>query len=204
MMVRCEQGHFYDGDIYRSCPHCEGISEYSGNTGNMTVGLGEFEPTAPVTEQHVTEDIITSIDKVKFNDEEEDQDKTVGVYKKQIGMEPVVGWLVCTKGEYFGQDFKLKSGRNFIGRGANMDISLKNEKTVSRDRHAIVLYEPKNNIFIAQPGDSKELFYVNGKVVLAAQEIKAYDEITVGEASLILIPCCNEKFNWGQAKVNED
>ena len=36
-------------------------------------------------------------------------------YEKIIGVQPVVGWLVCTQGEYFGESFKLVSGKNFIG-----------------------------------------------------------------------------------------
>ena len=43
---------------------------------------------------------------------------TIGYYSRVIGVEPVVGWLVCTEGEYKGESFKLKSGRNFIGRAA--------------------------------------------------------------------------------------
>ena len=115
----------------------------------------------------------------------------------------VVGWLVCIEGNHFGEDFKLKTGKNFIGRSSAMDVVLSGDASVSRDRHAIVVYEPKSNIFLVQPGDSKELFYVNDEVVLSAQEIKGYDVLSVGNSKLMFIPCCSDRFNWDAVKNEE-
>ncbi len=123
-------------------------------------------------------------------------DKTVGFFSSTIGTEPVVGWLVCVGGVHFGEDFKLKSGRNFIGRAAGMDVSIAKDTTVSRERHTAVVYEPRGNLFIVQPGDSKELSYLNGEVVLAPREINAGDRLTVGKTELMFIPCCSAAFNW--------
>lgn len=125
-----------------------------------------------------------------------DEQKTVSYYDKAIGSEPVVGWLVCTQGNNFGQDFKLKSGGNFIGRGREMDISLSGDPSVSRKKHAIVVYEPKNNMFLMQPGESRELSYLNGQVVLSTTQLSAYDVIQVGSTKLMFIPFCSDKFKW--------
>ena len=84
-----------------------------------------------------------------------------------------------------------------------MDVVLSGDASVSRDRHAIVVYEPKSNIFLVQPGDSKELFYVNDEVVLSAQEIKGYDVLSVGNSKLMFIPCCSDRFNWDAVKNEE-
>ena len=121
----------------------------------------------------------------------------------EISSEPVVGWLVCIEGNHFGEDFKLKTGKNFIGRSSAMDVVLSGDASVSRDRHAIVVYEPKSNIFLVQPGDSKELFYVNDEVVLSAQKIKGYDVLSVGDSKLLFIPCCSDRFNWDAVKNEE-
>lgn len=127
---------------------------------------------------------------------EDSQNHTVGYYSRVIGTEPVVGWLVCTEGDYFGESFKLKSGRNFIGRSSGMDVVLSSDMSVSRSRHGIVVYEPRKRIFIAQPGESRELFYLNDEVVLSNMEMHAYDVLTIGTTKLMLIPCCGERFSW--------
>ena len=54
-----------------------------------------------------------------------------------------------------------------------------------------------------QPGDAKELFYLNDNVVLAATEIKAYDVLTLGDTKLLFVPCCSDKFNWDSVKADE-
>ena len=77
-------------------------------------------------------------------DDEEDENCTVGYYAQVLGVEPVVGWLVCIRGAYRGESFRLKSGRNFIGRAANMDIVLGADQSVSRLRHAAVVYDPRS------------------------------------------------------------
>lgn len=121
-----------------------------------------------------------------------------------VKAEPVVGWLVCTKGEYFGQSFTLKSGRNFIGRGRDMDICLEGERSVSRDRHAVIVYEPKERMFLAQAGDARELFYVNDDVVLDHVVLKANDIISLGKVDLMIIPCCTKEFAWEDLEKKEN
>lgn len=77
-----------------------------------------------------------------------------------------------------------------------MDVALAGENTVSRERHATIIHEPRQNIFIAQPGESRELFYVNGNVVLSPVQLKKNDILQIGEVCLMLIPCCDDVFNW--------
>ena len=102
----------------------------------------------------------------------------------------MVGWLVCIEGEYKGESFKLKSGRNFIGRAANMDVVLSADHSVSRFKHASVIYEPRGRQFIVSTGESRELCYLNDEVVLSNMKMKAYDVLNLGNTSLMLIPCC--------------
>lgn len=109
---------------------------------------------------------------------------------------PCVGWLIALNGEHVGTDFRLKVGKNFIGRNHQMDIALTEDRSVSRDRHAIVIYEPKACIYMMQPGESSSLVYKNDEVVLSPVNLTAYDKITVGEVDLLFVPLCGEKFNW--------
>lgn len=109
---------------------------------------------------------------------------------------PCVGWLIALGGEHIGTDFRLKVGKNFIGRGAAMDVALTEDKSVSRDKHAIVVYEPKAHLYLVQPGESSSLVYKNNEVVLSPTKLEAYDMITVGDINLLFIPLCGERFNW--------
>lgn len=109
---------------------------------------------------------------------------------------PCVGWLIAMGGAHVGQDFHLKVGKNFIGRDIQMDIALVGDKSVSRNRHAIVVYEPKKHLYLVQPGDSSGLVYRNNEVVLSPVKLEAYDMITVGDVNLLFMPLCGERFNW--------
>jgi hypothetical protein len=140
-----------------------------------------------------------SISNVQTQAQNDDQ-KTISFASQNIGTEPTVGWLVIIGGEDMGMDFKLKSGRNFIGRSASMDVALKNDKTVSREKHSIVVYDPKSYTYIVQPGTAKELCYLNDEVVLAPQVLELNDVITVGETKLLFVPLCTrDGFNWDKA-----
>jgi len=81
---------------------------------------------------------------------------------------------------------------------------LTKDKSVSRDKHAIVLYEPKTHIFLVQPGEARELCYLNDQVVLSTQELKRNDVITVGESKLMFFPCCDSVFNWDSVKGKDE
>ncbi|MBS6194169.1 MAG: FHA domain-containing protein [Clostridiales bacterium] len=132
-----------------------------------------------------------------------DDNRTVSYYSRTMGTEPVVGWLVAVEGNYFGESFKLKSGRNFVGRSPEMDIQLSMDNSVSRRKHAVIIYEPRAKKFIAQPGDSRELFYLNDEVVLNNVVMNAYDILLIGETKLLFIPLCGEKFSWEDIKEKQ-
>lgn len=211
-LIKCNNGHFYDEERYETCPHCKGVSSQGDNVtvpvmrspanDAVTVALNQGsnqEETTPLqsNEKSSLKEAVSAASAGKI---ELSGDKTVGFFSHTIGTEPVVGWLVCVGGEHFGEDFKLKSGRNFIGRAAGMDVSISKDTTVSRERHAIIVYEPRGNTFIVQPGDSKELCYLNDEVVLAPREIKVNDKLLVGKTELMFIPCCSKAFHWDMVK----
>ncbi|MBR2471305.1 MAG: FHA domain-containing protein, partial [Clostridia bacterium] len=196
------------------CPHC-------------SQGGGQQETVAVVrtaAEDSVTKPLTASInaDKPTLSSEisaiqssqsvaassAADDSKTISYSQAKlgtaVGSEPVVGWLVCTEGPHRGEDFRLKAGRNFIGRANNMDAALTKDKSVSREKHAIVVYEPKAHIFLIQPGESRELCYINDSIVLSAQELKRNDVISVGDSKLMFFPCCDEVFNWEKTEKTDE
>lgn len=112
----------------------------------------------------------------------------------------ITGWLVCIKGELEGMVYELKSGRNTIGGGQDQDIVLAEDGQVARGCQLVVTYEPESRSFIANAGTSRELSYLNGKVVLFNQEMHNRDMLQVGGETLLFIPLCGEDFAWEEAK----
>lgn len=198
-LQKCKNGHFYDGDLYTSCPHCGSQELEPNKTVALTPPVGDEEDKTMALSSALTE---PETENLAGGGKTENDIKTISIFQddrvETKDMTPTVGWLVCTNGKYFGRDFPLKSGRNFIGRARNMDICLEGEMSVSRERHATVIYEPRQNIFLVQPGDARELFYLDEQVVLSAKEIKKNGVLQVGEVTMMLIPCCDEKFKWNQ------
>ncbi len=197
-LTKCSSGHYYDADKFGACPHC---NQTESRSEDVTVNLEQ----AVRTEQKASEPVNIPLREVVQAaaapiPDYDDNDKTVSYYGGNLGVEPVVGWLVCIEGHMMGKGFELKNGKNFIGRSAGMDIVLEGDANVSRDRHAIVTYEPRKRIFIAQPGDSRELFYLNDNVVLDNAELNAGDIILVGKTQLKFIPFCSKDFAWEDLK----
>lgn len=110
---------------------------------------------------------------------------------------PVVGWLVCTKGPDCGMSFNLYTGKNYIGRDPGMDICITGDRSVSRIRHAIVVYEPRKGQFFAQPGESHQLVYCNDELILSDVLLKDRDKLTVGRTELVFVSFCDASFSWG-------
>lgn len=122
--------------------------------------------------------------------------RTIAYLQPRVGADPVVGWLVVVDGPDRGRDFRLHAGRNFIGRAAEMHVALTNDRAVSRDRHAIVVYDPRTNRYRVTPGDSAGLVYRNGAPVDAPQDLEAGDEIELGDTRLRFVPLCTDTFQW--------
>ena len=186
-LKRCKNGHFYDAEKYSNCPHCDG-----GYGMNPTITIpsdpGNDSVTIPGIEQDPTEpDFGVPIGG------NGDDGGTIAIYD-ELG-EPVVGWLVCVKGENIGKDFRLVEGKNSIGRDYRMNIVL-DDKSVSRETHAIVSYDHVNNIFTALSGMSGSNYYLNGNPVYMPTPMNAYDILSVGKTDLLFIPFCSEKFTW--------
>ena len=207
----CPKGHFYDADKYASCPYC--VPQDEAEAVTEAVKTEDFSQPAAVKAQEISPSPVpvSKLNKPAsfvntavngWEEPEDDENCTVGYYAQVIGVEPVVGWLVCIKGSYRGESFKLKSGRNFIGRAANMDIVLGADQSVSRLHHAAVVYDPKSRAFIVAAGDARELCYLNGDVVVTSQRLQAYDVLTLGNTELMLIPLCGEKFSWDDTTEN--
>ena len=119
----------------------------------------------------------------------------------ETNTQPVVGWLVGVSGPSKGRTYAIRENKNFIGRSANMDIVLADDSSVSREKHAVIVYVPRQRAFIAQPGDSRELYYINDKVVLDNTGLNENDVIEIGRSRFFFLPLCGESFGWDEIRA---
>jgi hypothetical protein len=121
---------------------------------------------------------------------------TVAMVRKKMGIDPVVGWLVCVEGPEKGRDYRIRSERNGIGRGADMAICIQGDEAISRENHAYISFNPRKASFRIAPGDSRGMTYLNGEEVDVPMPLKPYDRIELGQTHLLFVPFCSESFNW--------
>lgn len=209
-LTRCSNGHFYDADKFDACPHCNSSTVAVPSTegyfpvpdGTDTVAVNQTETKAKVLFENGSDNSVKETRDLR--NAVDDVQKTQGMFNVKSGKDPVVGWLVCVAGPHKGEDFRLRMGKNFVGRASNMDVILSRDGSVSREKHSIVVYEPKGNMFIVQTGESKELSYLNDRVVLAPQELKPYDKLVLGTSTLVFVPFCNNEIKWENFDEKEE
>jgi type III secretion system (T3SS) inner membrane Yop/YscD-like protein len=177
-MVRCDAGHYFDPQQHKTCPHC-GVKVAGVDS---TVRLSAEESPEAKTQARTP-----------------DSGKTVAILERRTGIDPVVGWLVCIAGPERGRDYRIRSGRNFIGRSPHMHVSLGGDNSVSREKHAILSFDPKKSRFSIGAGDSTGLTYLNDETVETVQSLKSHDIIELGETQLLFVPLCGEQFSWSES-----
>ncbi len=195
VMKRCENGHYFDTDKYSSCPAC-GVPDL-----NIT-------HTVPVHRQSdLNEHAGGAADDVptigrdqcgkRHGGLERDEDATVALVRRKMGIDPVVAWLVCIEGEEKGRDYRIRSERNFVGRSPKMDICLgEGDKSISRDNHAVISFNPKKLTFLVMPGDGRGIVYLNENEVAVPTELHANDILEMGQSKFLFVPLCGGNFSW--------
>lgn len=191
--ARCKNGHIYDAEIYGDvCPYCD----HTGNTINFNEN-GEYHFKSVAAEKVVPQDELKrTAPPDGYVQKQEELKKTVGVYAKIAGNDPVVAWLVCVKGHEEGKDHRLTAKTNTVGRGSDNDVYIKGDDTITKDTHAKIDYDILNNNFYLIPGNNKNTIYLNNVPVYNPQMLKAYDMVRFGQTDLCFVPFCSDKFRW--------
>ncbi|MBQ3109216.1 MAG: FHA domain-containing protein [Clostridia bacterium] len=197
MIVRCEKGHYYDNSKFTSCPHCTG----STLMGVTSMDQQTVSVTAPVSGGFLQDDERT-IAKCPGDADGHteafhggDDEKTMGIFQSIRSGAPVVGWLVCTKGPERGRDYRLHAGRNFVGRSWKMDVCIVEDRSISRENHASIVFDPKACIFSLVPGDSVDTC-LNGEPLTSPHPLLAGDRISLGQSEFDFVPYCNGEVIW--------
>ena len=179
-IIKCEKGHFYDDVKYDSCPHCKG-------TVSSSASVDKDEKTIAKIANDKARKSLASF--IAYGDE-----RTVGIYSSKGSFIPVVGWLVCIDGKEKGRDYRVVSGRNFIGRAHQMDITISDDPEITRENHCSIVFDPKSAIYNLVPGNS--IVYCNDVEVTEPKQLEAYDKIGLGKTVLHFIPYCKEGVCW--------
>ena len=212
-LSQCPKGHFFDRDIYSSCPYCSGESRKVDKTPNNDIGYtiplstpsdGNFGFSGGISTVPVeTETQRTTGGTVP--PWEEDRDDVTFIIKPIDGEGTgkkdrfVVGWLAAIDGPYKGKSFELHSGYNRVGREEG-DLKLDKDKTISRSNHFRIVYDAEDNHFLFFAGESDNYPRVNGEKKYGGEraELHPYSEIRAGESVFLFVPLCSEQFQWGE------
>jgi FHA domain len=188
-MTRCTEGHFYDPTKHESCPWCALPADIeAGERTRPLAGPPPLPPPGAIAGPHPPPPPLPKPGVTK----------RAGAEAAGVKNDPVVGWLVCLAGPERGRDFRLHAEKNFVGRSPAMDVCVAGDESVSRDRHALVIFDPKKQVFWAVPGDASGLVYLNGDIVHAPAQMHRDDVLEVGQTKLALIPFCGEKYSWSR------
>lgn len=223
---RCEKGHFYDAEQCTTCPICaseaakkpnlELSPDFFENFGNPSVPATQpvggmdpisatqpagfsmnFTPSAPPAAEKVghpgkMEKIVPTTPVSPVSTPKAEPAPGKGVFN------PVVGWLVCIEGEDRGADYRIHSQYNYIGRASHMDICIPSDTYISGERAAVLAYDNLEKVFFFSPGTGHNIVRVNGKVVMNAVQLNAFDKLTVGMTTLLFVPLCGDQFDWNE------
>ena len=207
-MRKCMRGHYYDASVHTNCPYCEegdnvGVTvamsapaASAADDDSKTLPLG-YQATAPVSRPAapMNTPVVPSGQPV----DDDDDGRTIAIIHQDMGIDPVVGWLVAVTGKEKGRDYRIHTDNNFIGRSERMDICIRGDETVSRENHAIVSYDSAEKVYYFSPGDGSSIVRVNEKAIFQTIILKAYDRLTIGKTELIFVPLCGSNFEWGSA-----
>lgn len=169
-MVRCDNGHWYDNTKFSSCPHCGVNLKTSNQSCEMTVS---------------------------YSTEGDGDSKTIHYQTRTDGLggDPVAGWLVCIKGSERGRDYRIFRGFNFIGRNAQLSIDVEGDQSISREKHAAIVYEPyKNEMYIVPIGGN--VTYINGELLGDTKKIFTNDVVTIGNSEFVFVAFCLGDRKW--------
>ena len=194
-MVTCSNGHYYDQEKNATCPYCANNGGIDIQTKQTVVqgGADEEEKTALYSPSSGGDDEKTVYHSPSSGTSGESAPAS------HDPSEPILlaGWLAVISEAGRGVSYTLTFGMNTIGRSEDNHISIQNgDSSISRHKHAMIIYDYANNLFFIKHGEGQYLSYLNGEVLLENKQLKPYDRIKVGATELMFVPLCGEHFKW--------
>lgn len=195
--VQCTGGHWFDMSKFRFCPYCglpaAAVPAPVQQAAPVMPAMPPMPPMPPAQTGYYPQEQTAYPAPV--------MPAPVQTSAPSVNTNLPVGWLVGTSGPAKGKTYVIRENKNFIGSSSDMDIIISDDPTVAADRHAIIIYVPRLRTFYAQPGTSRELYYVNDHVILETVELSPGDVFDIGNSKLSLLPLCGDMFGWDEPEA---
>ncbi|MDR0830717.1 MAG: FHA domain-containing protein [Prevotellaceae bacterium] len=154
------------GDV--KCPQCGGT-------------LGGEKPTVPeIPKDEPKPKFKGTIIRGVPKKDEEGKSITYTASEKRL-----VAFLVTYNHNPYGEFFPIYEGRNFVGKGGDMDAEVQGDDSVS-SKHFSILYRAVDSRFKFKDEQSINGTFVNGELIDEG-ELKNLDIITIGATKLVFM-----------------
>lgn len=115
-----------------------------------------------------------------LSDESGNRDAIV-VAKKTTPVRTLVGWLVVRSGEQAGEDFRLLSGKNVVGKGPTAAVVIRDPYL--SEAHASIDYRSDKG-YTVRDLDSKHGTFLNGESVTTERSVADGDLLQMGRTEM--------------------
>ena len=123
---------------------------------------------------------------------------SIGLMESTIDRSPVVGWIVCVEGPEKGRDYRIRAGKNMVGRSWKMDICIAKDQELMPTNHAAILFDAADCSFQLEHGDPEAECFKNGEQVTMTVRLEENDRIRFGESEFVFVPYCKPGRQWEQ------
>ncbi|MBQ6381286.1 MAG: FHA domain-containing protein [Clostridia bacterium] len=188
-IIKCNFcNRFYDDEKSNACPHCQ---RNLGATFDSTPDYSENNKTEYYEE---SESFFVEQKTEAYDENVQDEDKTIGIYFAENDRDPVTGWLIAVSGDETGKSFEVHMSRNFVGREKLSDIAVCADLKVVRKNHFSIIYDEKSNAFFVKSGEGS--VSKNGVVVNDAAPLEENDVLEFGSNTYVFVPYCKGDRKW--------
>lgn len=192
---RCPSGqHVYDTDKHTFCPFCSPSPSPEPLPVNPTPVKTTFAGNPPPQEAPASRPSTPGKTTVIIGGGSDASTPAASA-------EQTVGWLVVINGNGRGRDLRIPPGQSKIGRERGDIILNFGDTSISREKHAMLAYDPHENIFFIACGDGRNPTKVNGKMLMNTKVLNPFDRIRFGNTDLLFVPLCGDHFTWGQGRM---
>lgn len=156
----CNNGHQMD-DSWTECPYCVRTGYRIASTPDAGKTRAEMGQTRPEGRPAF------------------DGSKTVVL--SALKRAPVVGWLVVIEGPQKGEDFRLREGKNTLGKAVDCEVALQDQAVSGK--HASISYK-EGKFFLTDLDSTNGTFHNDSGEAISRVELKDGDTIRAGETTL--------------------
>lgn len=121
----------------------------------------------------------------------------------KISVKPVCAWLICIRGAQKGRDYRIVSGKNYIGRSDRMEIQILGDNEISEEDHAALSFDSREGEGTLLPSENGGMLYLNGRALYLPTALSAYDLIAIGGSEFLYLPFAGKNFSWEEEERAE-